>query len=213
MNTHQGSNPSSAGQASNNAWPIKTFKDRNAWIELLFAANRDTLGASEKIVGARIALHHNVDTGQCNPSIGKLVFGTSLSESTVRRMIQNLERAGWLLVDRTRGRHANSFELRAPTLSRMKGFNPVSTESVQDNPTLSEVAPQPCQNQLNPVTADTGKRNLELRIELRRRKTLLGLISVTKIRGGVIRRLRLTPTPTSRPSGSNIRRRRTSGSH
>jgi hypothetical protein len=153
-------------QFKSRAHIIKTFRDRDNWIKLLLAANGESLGA--KVVGARIAHHHNVETGQCNPKIETLVLGTGISESTVRRRIDELEVAGWLRVNRTLGRHSNSYEVRVPTLSGVTGLNPVSYESVdrsnpvngdrvQDDPTLLDVTPQPCQNQSNPVTADTQK--------------------------------------------------------
>jgi hypothetical protein len=134
-------------------YPITSFRDRDDWLELLLAEDQLSLGA--KVVGARIALHHNVETGQCNPKIGTLVLGTRMSESTVRRRIDELEVTGWLRVDRTLGRHSNSYEVRVPTLSDVTGFNPVSRDRVQNAPTLSTVTPQPCQNQPTPVTADT----------------------------------------------------------
>jgi hypothetical protein len=148
---------------------ITTFLNRDDWIRLLLAADSDEPSPGAKVVGARIALHHNVETGQCNPPIGTLVLGTGMSESTVRRVIRELEATGWIYVDRTRGRYANSYELRAPTLSNETGFNPVKGDSVedsnptisdwvQDDPTLPMVTPQPCQKQPNPVTADTHKR-------------------------------------------------------
>jgi hypothetical protein len=159
-------------------YPIATFEDRDDWLRLLLAAE---LSPGVKVVGARVALHHNVKTGQCNPAIGKLVLGTDMSESTVRRMIRELEFRGWLRVDRTLGRHSNSFELLAPTLSDGTGFNPVNSDTVegsnpisadrvQDAPTLSTVTPQPCQNQPNPVTADT--QNRESRTENRTAKKI-----------------------------------------
>ena len=160
-NIHAGATPIKS------RYHIATFEDRDDWLKLLLAAGE--LSPAAKVVGARVALHHNVNTGQCNPAIGTLVLGTTMSESTVRRRIDELEVAGWLRVDRTRGRHSNSFELLATTLSNATGFDPVNGDTVeepnpskadrvQDAPTLSLVTPQPCQNQPNPVTADTQNR-------------------------------------------------------
>jgi hypothetical protein len=154
-------------ESRNNIHSIATFKDRDAWLEMLLAAEQLSPGA--KVVGARIALHHNIKTGQCNPKIKTLVLGTGISESTVRRRIDELEVTGWLRADRTLGRHSNSYEIRVPTLSDVTGLNPVnsdnvdrsnpiSSDRVQNAPTLSTVTPQPCQNQPNPVTADTQNR-------------------------------------------------------
>jgi hypothetical protein len=162
LNIHAGATPIKS------RYHIATFEDRDDWLRLLLAA--DELSPGAKVVGARIALHHNIKSGQCNPAIGTLVLGTRMSESTVRRMIRDeLEVKGWLRVDRTLGRHSNSFKLIAPTLSDATGFNPVNSDTVedsnpitddrvQDGPTLSTLTPQPCQNQPNPVTADTQNR-------------------------------------------------------
>jgi hypothetical protein len=142
---------------------IATFKDRDDWIEWLFAAD---LSLAAKVAGGRIALHHNIKTGQCNPTIGKLMLGTLMSDSSVRRAIRELETEGWVRVDRTLGRHSNSYELLAPTLSDVTGFNPIkydrveasnptAADRVQEKPTLSPVTPQPCQIEVpNPVTID-----------------------------------------------------------
>jgi Helix-turn-helix domain len=145
---------------------ITTFKDRDQWLELLLADDELSLGA--KVVGSRIALHHNVETGQCNPKIETLVDGTRISQSSVRRHVAELETAGWLRVDRTVGRYSNSYELRVPTLSSVTGFNPVrdervdepnpvTGERVQDAPTLSTVTPEPCQNRPNPVNRERSR--------------------------------------------------------
>jgi hypothetical protein len=158
----------SAARQASNAW--QTFKDRDDWIKMMLAVDANALSCTAKIVGSRIAMHHNIETGRCDPSIGMLVSGTGMSESTVRRAIRELEEAGWAHVDRTRGRHSNSFELQTPTLSDMEGFNPVNDDSVEganpvtidgveDTPTLSQVTPEPCHMwHPNPVTVDTQKR-------------------------------------------------------
>jgi Helix-turn-helix domain len=139
------------------AYQIKTFRDRDDWIKHILAVGE--LSAAAKVVAVRLAMHLNVETGQCNPSIEKLVSGTGMSESTVRRMIRDeLEAEGWIGVDRTRGRHTNSFDLRSPTLPDVTGLNPVTCDGVQDSPTLSNRGSQPCQIRPNPVTADTRIR-------------------------------------------------------
>ena len=43
-------------------------------------------GPIAKIVGAHIALHHNVETGQCNRSLAQLADGTGISDRNVRPM-------------------------------------------------------------------------------------------------------------------------------
>ncbi|MFH0295672.1 helix-turn-helix domain-containing protein [Bradyrhizobium sp. 31Argb] len=105
------SNPSPAGQASN-AW--QTFKDRDDWIRLFLAADGEVLSCTAKIVGTRLALHHNIETGRCDPSLTELASGTGMSDRNVRRMLRELEQTGWARVQ-SRGYHrSNSFELCVP---------------------------------------------------------------------------------------------------
>ncbi|MET4788260.1 hypothetical protein ABIF64_000438 [Bradyrhizobium japonicum] len=131
MNIETFRHPSVQRQASS-AHPIKTFRDRDEWMRHLLAIDIATLSHGAKILAMRVALHLNVETGQCNPSMAMLAEGTGTSESTVRRMLHELEQQGWVSVDRSQGRHSNSFELRVPTLSTdervqpcqpVKGFN------------------------------------------------------------------------------------------
>jgi hypothetical protein len=133
VNIDTPSNPSHAGQASSTHWPINSFKDRDAWIRLMLSVHVDALSCAAKIVAARLALHHNIEREQCNPSIRELVLGTGMSESTVRRAVRELEQKGWLSVTRTSGGHrfssSNSFELRAPPLSVMAGATPVTRDT------------------------------------------------------------------------------------
>jgi Helix-turn-helix domain len=152
-------------QASGAPWPIHSFKDRDTWVEQVLAGN---LSAAEKLVATRIALHHNIETGQCDPSIIGLVKRTNTSESTVRRAIKELEDAGWLAVDRTNGRYRNSYQLHAPTLPLAEGLNPVRGERVQTaNPAAG--GDQPCQNEVpNPFTSERQTANLKQRIKQRR---------------------------------------------
>jgi hypothetical protein len=111
VNTTTDNNPRTAGQASS-AW--QTFKDRDDWIRLFLATDGEELSCTAKIVGARIALHHNIETGRCDPSLGELAHGTGMSDRNVRRMLRELEEKCWVRVQ-SRGHHrSNSFELLVP---------------------------------------------------------------------------------------------------
>jgi hypothetical protein len=130
----------------NQIYPITTFKVRDEWIKLLLAADGDELSPGAKIVGARIALHRNIETGQCNPSLPQLAAGTGTSDRNVRRMLNELEQAGWLIVDKSRGGrrsvttyNSNSFELAVPiTRTDVSGFNPDTIVRVKEpNPDKS----------------------------------------------------------------------------
>src|SRR5258708_4025018 len=95
---------------------ISTFRQRDVWIEQLLAAKRLSDGA--KLVAVRIALHLNINSGRCCPSIVKLAQGTGLVERHIPRVLALLERSDWLDIEhgsRGRGR-ANSFRLTTPEI-------------------------------------------------------------------------------------------------
>jgi len=118
---------------------IETFKDRDNWIKLLLAADGGTLSTTAKIVATRVAFHHNIETGRCDPSLGTLASGTSMSDRHVRRMLNELEEAGWLIVDKSHGGrrslvdyNSHSFKLSVPvTRTGESGLNPDTV--VRDN--------------------------------------------------------------------------------
>jgi hypothetical protein len=149
------------GQPRSRAWPIKTFKDRDDWIKLLFAVDCATLTHGAKVLASRIALHHNIDTGQCNPSMVMLTAGTGMSERTVRRMLAELTVSGWIRVDRTSGRYRNSYGLIVPaTLATDAGVQDgeilATVARVHDVPTLATVASNPS-NCCNSTLAPGGR--------------------------------------------------------
>jgi hypothetical protein len=134
--------PARGGQASS-AW--RTFKDRDEWIAAMLAA--PDLSWRAQVIATRIALHHNVKTGQCDPSMVGLAAGCGVSENTVRSTIKVLEATGWLRVDRSRGHRRNAFQLLAPTLQtccRVEPFKHAEglpfkhVEGFDDSPTLQE---------------------------------------------------------------------------
>ena len=124
MNIETSNQPSAQRQASS-SWPIETFKDRDDWIKQILAVKVSTLSGPAKVVATRIAFHLNINTGRCNPASVTLALECGMDERSVRRMIQIIESAGWLSVDRSCGRNSNSFELRAPPEDlRQPGLNP-----------------------------------------------------------------------------------------
>jgi hypothetical protein len=121
---------------------ISTFRQRDIWIEQLLAAKELSHGA--KVVAARIALHFNVSTGQCYPSIVRLAQGTGIGERHIPRVLAVLERSGWLGITRSRGGrgYANSFHLITPkTLTRESGFRTKETLTPETRNTDSGVTP------------------------------------------------------------------------
>ena len=114
------------------AFTIKTFRDRDDWVKLVLAAEGDTLSAPARNVAIRIAFHHNVETGQCNPSVAQIAAGSGMSDRNVRRMLREIEQAGWMVVNQSSGGrrssktyNSNSFELRVPlTRTNVSELNP-----------------------------------------------------------------------------------------
>jgi hypothetical protein len=128
-------------------WPrraeIETFRDRDLWIERMLAADNEVISPGAKLVAVRIALHLNVGSGQCYPSVPTLMTGTGFGERHMSRMLAALERSGWLGVRRSGGRgHANSFHLMTPeTLTQESGFTARNPDSgVRE--TLTQESPQ-----------------------------------------------------------------------
>jgi len=111
---------------------ITSFKDRDDWIKAIVAVDCEEISPTAKIVAIRIALHHNVESGQCNPSLPAVALGTGMSERNVRRMLNELEEAGWLIVHKSRGGrcsldiyNSHTFELSVPlTRTRLSALNP-----------------------------------------------------------------------------------------
>src|SRR5581483_7008473 len=87
-------------QVTGAAFPIKAFKDRDDWIIALLASE---LSCTAKIIATRIALHHNIETGRCDPSIATLAAGAGVSKNTVLRSLRESEQAGWVHISRSRG--------------------------------------------------------------------------------------------------------------
>jgi hypothetical protein len=65
-----------------------------------------------KAVGGRLLEHLNLETGRCDPSIGRMARDLGLDERSVRRSIGELEAAGLVarVINSGRG-HANSYRL------------------------------------------------------------------------------------------------------
>src|SRR5215831_14068347 len=101
---------------------VRSTRDRCNWIEAMMLDAR--LSDRDKIILTRLALHLNLKTGRCDPTIDLLALETSIpgSEETARRIVRRSiaqgDKLGW--IERT-GRHAgsrwnrsNSYRLRIP---------------------------------------------------------------------------------------------------
>ena len=70
------------------------------WLEAIWKTN---LPSNSKYVAAYLRTYMNAKRDLCWPSIGRIAKETGLSEQTVRTHIKNLEKAEWLIVNRTVG--------------------------------------------------------------------------------------------------------------
>jgi hypothetical protein len=92
-------------------YPLKigSTQDRHNWIAAMMLDTR--LGDRDKTILTRLALHLNLKTGRCDPTVDLLALETSIpgKEETARRMVRRsvaqAERVGW--IERT-GRHSGS---------------------------------------------------------------------------------------------------------
>ncbi|WP_431014767.1 helix-turn-helix domain-containing protein [Bradyrhizobium pachyrhizi] len=128
--------------------PLKnpsTFKARDAWISAVLAAD---LPHATARVAAAIAMHLNVESGQCNPGYPTLALASSISERSVYRHVELLERAGWVEVERTTG-HASQLNLLTPANSMAGVTEPTTANSMAGVP-LPNSAVTPAKTGLNP---------------------------------------------------------------
>src|SRR5215831_14102516 len=88
---------------------IGSTQDRHNWIKAMMLDAR--LSDRDKTVLTRLALHLNLETGRCDPTIDLLALETSIpgNEQSARRIVRRSlargDKLGW--IERT-GRHAGS---------------------------------------------------------------------------------------------------------
>jgi hypothetical protein len=88
-------------------------KDARKWQHFDRLMCDPTVSSGPKLVGYRLAWHHNSDTGQCSPSYDLIAKFTGLSRRSVIRYAADLVVVGWLLSiqNRHNGHQAtNQFE-------------------------------------------------------------------------------------------------------
>lgn len=72
--------------------------------QLLQAVIADaSLSATAKVVAARVLDYFHTQTGRCCPSYQALADGTGLKRRAIIYAIQELEKAGWIAIDRVKG--------------------------------------------------------------------------------------------------------------
>jgi hypothetical protein len=146
--------------AARQAFKIETFPDRDNWMRLLLAD--DALSPSAKVVAQRLALHLNVKSGRCDPSLDRLAQGTGMSRSTMKRTLQDLDKAGWIGIRRSSGGrslsghgYCHSFEFLTPAAAALNRFTdePVGDDARGSNQTTNRV-----KSDDQPVQIEGGNR-------------------------------------------------------
>lgn len=130
---------------------VRDVRARSEWMEGLLAD--PALADSAKVVALRLALHLNLATGRCDPSVERLAKGSGRQVRAVYSTISLLEQAGWIRRTGRKGRHSNQYALSRPaTLHDSAGFNPAPRDRVEqssnparrDRVTLHHGAVEPC---------------------------------------------------------------------
>ncbi|GJE43843.1 hypothetical protein AEGHOMDF_3022 [Methylobacterium soli] len=98
------------------------LRDRERWIAAVLADPEMT--AQCKVVAVRLALHHNIGTGRCDPSVDGLAAGACCTSRAVEKAIAFLDKAGWISRSSTRGRHRNRYQLRVERASAHPSKSP-----------------------------------------------------------------------------------------
>src|SRR5690242_9007454 len=94
---------------------------RAQWMEDVLACS--WLNHGEKLLAIRIALHFNIATHQCNPSLGTLAKGVALSERQTKRIRKSLEELHLIshAANPGGGRNSNNYVLLANPNLRAEG--------------------------------------------------------------------------------------------
>jgi hypothetical protein len=111
----------------------KTFAERDSWIRAALAAN---LPDAAFRVAIAIAMHLHVKSGRCNPSYATLAAESHVPERSTYRLVDLLEQAGWIAIERGGGRRlSNQYVLLNPAnmVAEFSGSKPCqSSDRVLD---------------------------------------------------------------------------------
>lgn len=107
-----GDDPKAAGPPGRET--VADNRGRMRFIEALIA--HQGLAAIERLVGVRLALFLNLQTGQLNPSFKTIANSTGISDRSAKRHVQALVDAGWVTRESRRGRVSNAYGLILPTV-------------------------------------------------------------------------------------------------
>jgi hypothetical protein len=116
--------------ASKLAAQPRTFKDRDEWVRALLASD---LPHAAVRIGISLAFNLHVTTGRLDPTFAALARQSRIPERSIYRLVELLEHAGWIGIQRTGGRSANQYALTNPvTMSGLDKSQPC--QNVQSNP-------------------------------------------------------------------------------
>jgi hypothetical protein len=134
----------------------KTFLDRDNWMRAILASGLPDAAAR---VAMTLALHLHVDTGRCDPPYSILASKSHVSERSAYRLVDLLEHAGWIAIQRTGGRLINRYTLLNPAIAE-SGLNPAIAESGLARATLPKRKFNPAKSSLQPchTLADNKRR-------------------------------------------------------
>jgi hypothetical protein len=91
----------------------RNAKERYKWMEAVLAAPEFT--AAQKAVLMRLALHQNVKTRRCDPSIVGLAAGSAVGDRAVQKTLVVAENRGWIKRHVGGGRsNRSTYDLRFP---------------------------------------------------------------------------------------------------
>jgi hypothetical protein len=128
----------------------KTFKERDRWICRILAMKVPHAAAR---LATRIAMHVNIKTGRCDPSVKTLAAESSIPERSVYRSVDLLEQVGLIAINRSNGRQSNRYVLLLNTAKAES----VLTPDLVTGPPLSKRAATP-DTTYNPTLPYAGRQ-------------------------------------------------------
>lgn len=129
--------------------------DRMAWLVSVAAAD---LRPGAYRAAILLAWRCSKDNGTARPSVEGVGRDAGMSESTARRGIRDLERAGFLRVEHTPGRSCCTYTLAKPgRAAGVDSSNPVNLAGAQP---CQPCTPTPAELHANPCRVDTRTRTI-----------------------------------------------------
>lgn len=122
------------------------------------------LSQSAKLIGVRLALHHNSQNGRCFPTVETLMDGTTNSRATVHRGLKALRKAGYIDWKTGNSKWSNSYVIKTEGVQNPSSKPPKVATSGQashlrlatsDGMPVPEVKPGGEGSTVSPVTPST----------------------------------------------------------